>query len=84
MSTLSRAILGGDLAPAFGATLRPAIFDRDGAALDPPEFCRRCTKAAVHGCHTAGVVVPMNPIVRSFVLCCARTGMAKLPRRREA
>src|SRR5262249_3511071 len=27
--------LGCDLGIAFGATLRPAILDRDGAALDP-------------------------------------------------
>src|SRR5215470_10912216 len=30
--------LGRDLGVAFGAPLRPAIFDRDGAALAPAEF----------------------------------------------
>src|SRR5262249_44856330 len=30
--------LGCDLGVALGTSLRPAILDRDGATLDPPEF----------------------------------------------
>ena len=37
--------LGGDLGEALGASLRPAILDRDGATLDPAEFAQPLHKS---------------------------------------
>ena len=37
--------LGRDLGVALGASLRPAILDRDGAALDPAEFAQSLHKS---------------------------------------
>jgi hypothetical protein len=38
--------LGRDLGGALGAGLRPAIFDRDGAALDPAKFVQSLNKSS--------------------------------------
>jgi hypothetical protein len=54
-------------------TVRPAI---------QPSSRSRCTKAAVHGSQAEAVVVPRNPIVGSFVDCCARA--RERPRSRRA
>ena len=37
--------LGRDLGEALAASLRPAILDRDGAALDPAEFAQPLHKS---------------------------------------
>ena len=37
--------LGRDLGEALAASLRPAILDRDGAALDPAEFAQSLHKS---------------------------------------
>src|SRR5262245_16233641 len=38
--------LGCELGEAFAASLRPAIFDRDGASFDPAEFAQPLHKSS--------------------------------------
>ena len=64
--------LGRDLGEALDAALRPAILDRDGAALDPAEFAQPLHKSGGPWAQAVGVVVPRNPMVRNFAGCCAR------------
>jgi len=78
MSTLSRANSAA-ISPQRSA--RPSAQRYSIATVRPsiqPSSRSRCTKAAVHGCHTEGVVVPMNPMVGSFVLCCACTTIGQV------
>ena len=59
--------LGRDLGEALGASLRPAILDRDGATLDPAEFAQPLHKSGDPWRHAiAGVPEPRNPMVGSF------------------
>src|SRR5262249_5609197 len=38
--------LGGELGETFAASLRPAIFDRDGASFNPAEFAQSLHKSS--------------------------------------
>ena len=63
--------LGRDLGVALGAALRPAILDRDGAALDPAEFAQPLHEGADPMAVERGVLAPRNPIT-GIAGCCAR------------
>ena len=76
--------LGRDLGEALAASLRPAILDRDGAALDPAEFAQPLHKSGeVHGLQAEGVPAPRNPMVGSFAGCCARAASGHARRAAE-
>ena len=61
--------LGGDLGEALVASLRPAIFDRDGATLDPAEFAQPLHKSGESiGSKSEGVLAPRKPMVGSCPL----------------
>src|SRR5262249_32213376 len=64
--------LGRDLGVAFGASLRPAILDRNIATLDPAEFAQSLHKSSGPGLQAEGVPEPKNPMVGSLPPCCAR------------
>ena len=64
--------LGGDFGDAFGASLRPAILDRNGATLDPAEFTQSPHKSGGPLTPGRSVVAPRNPMVGSFPGCWAR------------
>jgi len=51
---------------------RPAVLDRDRAALGPAELASRRTKGAVYWRCAVAVLEPKNPMVGSFADCCAR------------
>ena len=77
--------LGRDLGIALAAPLRPAILDRDGAALDPTEFAQSLHKSGGPWACAAGVPAPKNPMVGSLPGCCARAASghaAAVPPRR--
>src|SRR5262245_54106217 len=59
--------LGSDLCIALGAALRPAIFDRDGLALDPAEFVQEgheCSRPRGEG----RSIFPQEPYGRQCLL----------------
>ena len=64
--------LGRDLGVALGAALRPAILDRDGAALDPAEFAQSLPQKRPSMDSRPKRAAPRNPMVGSLPDCCAR------------
>ena len=76
---------GRDLGEALAAPLRPAILDRDGAALDPAEFAQPLHKGGESMALMAvGVAAPRNPIVGSFRAAARAPRAATPPPRRRA
>ena len=67
-STLRRTNSSRDLGVALGASFRPAILDRDGAALDPASRPVAARERPTKGAGRA-VPVPRNPMAE--VGCCA-------------
>ena len=55
--------LGSDFAISTRVPVCPAIFDCDGAALEPTKLAQSCTKLATQCLHVEGVPAPRNPIV---------------------
>ena len=65
-------------------SVRPSAHRYSIAILRPSiqsSSCSRCTKASVHFFCAGAVVAPKNPMVRSFIGCCAPAPAAtRLPR----
>src|SRR5262249_59799037 len=58
-----------DLREPLATSIRPAIFDRDGATFDPAEFAQPCTRAATQLVMAAPELALKSPIVGSLAGC---------------